>query len=176
MPNAVLPAFATFGDMLKYLRRRARLTQRELAIAVDYSESQISRLEQNERLPDATTVLAVFVPALGLEKEPDTIAHLLALAKTARGQPTAGEQQTLPGLAAAAVTQTPDAGILGKRGQLPVQPTPFLGRETELTQIVERLADPTCRLLTLIGPGGIGKTCLALQAALLQRGSFHHLV
>ena len=44
-----LDQFTTFGDMLRYLRRRAGLTQRELSIAVGYSDAQISRLEQNER-------------------------------------------------------------------------------------------------------------------------------
>ena len=48
---------------------------------------------------------------------------------------------------------------------LPTPATPFLGREVELAQIAERLADPSCRLLTLLGPGGIGKTRLALQVA-----------
>jgi predicted ATPase len=48
---------------------------------------------------------------------------------------------------------------------LPAPATPFLGRELELAQVAERLADPHCRLLTLLGPGGIGKTRLALQAA-----------
>jgi predicted ATPase/DNA-binding SARP family transcriptional activator len=48
---------------------------------------------------------------------------------------------------------------------LPVHLTPFVGREAELAQIRERLRDPTCRLLTLAGPGGIGKTRLALEAA-----------
>jgi predicted ATPase/DNA-binding SARP family transcriptional activator len=43
--------------------------------------------------------------------------------------------------------------------------TPFVGRETELTAIHARLNDPTCRLLTLIGPGGIGKTRVAVQVA-----------
>lgn len=41
--------FATFGELLRFLRRKAGLTQRELAIAVGYSKSQISRLEKNER-------------------------------------------------------------------------------------------------------------------------------
>lgn len=48
---------------------------------------------------------------------------------------------------------------------LPAQITPFIGRETELAEIVDLLAAPTCRLLTLTGPGGIGKTRLALEAA-----------
>jgi predicted ATPase/DNA-binding SARP family transcriptional activator len=48
---------------------------------------------------------------------------------------------------------------------LPAQPTPLVGREEELAQIARLLADPACRLLTLVGPGGIGKTRVALQAA-----------
>jgi class 3 adenylate cyclase len=48
---------------------------------------------------------------------------------------------------------------------LPVPATPFLGRETELADVVGRLLDPDTRLLTLTGPGGTGKTRLALQAA-----------
>lgn len=48
---------------------------------------------------------------------------------------------------------------------LPVAITPFLGREMELLEITARLQDPACRLLTLVGPGGIGKTRLALAAA-----------
>ncbi len=47
---------------------------------------------------------------------------------------------------------------------LPVQPTPFVGRDNELNEIVDLLVDPSCRLLTLVGPGGIGKTRLALEA------------
>jgi DNA-binding SARP family transcriptional activator/predicted ATPase len=48
---------------------------------------------------------------------------------------------------------------------LPPQPTSFIGREGELAEIIRRLMDRHCRLLTLVGPGGIGKTRLALQAA-----------
>jgi predicted ATPase len=48
---------------------------------------------------------------------------------------------------------------------LPIQATPFLGREEELKEIMHLLEDPKCRLITLVGPGGIGKTRLALQAA-----------
>jgi predicted ATPase/class 3 adenylate cyclase len=48
---------------------------------------------------------------------------------------------------------------------LPVQATPFLGRARELGQVLDLLGRPWVRLLTLTGPGGSGKTRLALQAA-----------
>lgn len=48
---------------------------------------------------------------------------------------------------------------------LPTQTTPFIGRVQELEDVLRRLNDPACRLLTLIGHGGIGKTRLALEAA-----------
>jgi len=62
------------------------------------------------------------------------------------------------------------AGSVGSN--LPAQLTPFVGREDLLSQIVARLQDPTCRLLTLIGPGGAGKTRLALEAARRQLGAY----
>ncbi len=48
---------------------------------------------------------------------------------------------------------------------LPGQSTALIGRETELAGICSQLADPYCRLLTLVGPGGIGKTRLALEVS-----------
>ncbi len=57
---------------------------------------------------------------------------------------------------------------------LPPQPTPFVGREGELRGLVRRLANPQCRLLTLWGPGGVGKTRLALEAARRLKKAFLH--
>jgi predicted ATPase len=48
---------------------------------------------------------------------------------------------------------------------LPIQPTPFVGRERELGEVLALLSQDAVRLLTLTGPGGSGKTRLAVQAA-----------
>jgi transcriptional regulator with XRE-family HTH domain len=88
MPTTIfsiaLDRFTTFGDLLRYLRRRTGMTQRELSIAVGYSDTQISRLEQNERMPDLATVTARFLPALHIEDQPEVVERLLELAATVR--------------------------------------------------------------------------------------------
>jgi predicted ATPase/DNA-binding SARP family transcriptional activator len=55
---------------------------------------------------------------------------------------------------------------------LPTFSTPFVDRPIPLAKIIGQLDKPECRLLTLIGPGGIGKTRLALEAARLVRTDF----
>ena len=159
------PSLETFGKLLKYLRKRAQLTQRELAIAVGYSEAHVSRLESNERLPDLTTLAALFVPALGLEDEPETIARFLELAAIARGDdlPSSGKLMLVQSIEKE-ITQT--LGAASVPSNLPLQLTSFVGRETEIEEIKRLLkgAEKT-RLLTLVGAGGCGKTRLALQVA-----------
>src|SRR5215212_1337201 len=90
IPENTLEKFTTFGDLLRFLRRRAGLTQLELSIAVGYSDAQISRLEQNLRPPDIPTIEARFVSALGLEEEPKAVARLLDLAANVRREDAPG--------------------------------------------------------------------------------------
>jgi predicted ATPase/DNA-binding SARP family transcriptional activator len=61
-----------------------------------------------------------------------------------------------------------------ERHNLSPPATPFVGRKTELTEIGEQLENPASRLLTLVGPGGIGKTRLALQVAFDNIGGYDH--
>ena len=69
------------------------------------------------------------------------------------------------------------AGTLAGRPALPppqppIAPTSLLGRDAELAQVVAQLMQPACRLLTLVGPGGVGKTRLALAVADHLRDAF----
>jgi predicted ATPase/DNA-binding SARP family transcriptional activator len=61
-----------------------------------------------------------------------------------------------------------------RRHNLPVQLTSLVGREAELAQLLECLADPARRLVTVCGPGGIGKTRLALCAAEKRANAYLH--
>ncbi|MGC9346518.1 MAG: AfsR/SARP family transcriptional regulator [Anaerolineae bacterium] len=71
------------------------------------------------------------------------------------------------------VPETPTAPATPRHRQnLPAQTTAFVGRENELAELYDLLLLPECRLVTLTGPGGIGKTRLAIQAAYEQIGAF----
>src|SRR5258705_11547010 len=72
--------FNNFGELLRFLRERAELSQRELALQVGYHYSYMSRIEKNERLPDSATLMARFIPALSLENQPQWTERLLKLA------------------------------------------------------------------------------------------------
>jgi WD40 repeat protein len=141
-----LERFTTFGDLLKYLRRRTGLTQRELSIAVGYSDAQISRLEQNQRLPDLATLTARFLPVLMLEEHPDAAERLLELAANMRR-----EDAPATGLApykGLYFFDEPDADL-------------FFGREELTASLIDRLTsglEHDQRFLAVIGASGSGKS------------------
>jgi predicted ATPase/DNA-binding SARP family transcriptional activator len=85
-----------------------------------------------------------------------------ALRRELGAEPSAETQALFDRLQAARQEPPPPA-------TLPAPSTPFVGRAEELRRLAQLLADPACRLLTLIGPGGIGKTRLALEAAAAQQ-------
>ena len=148
-----------FGALLRYLRRRARLTQRDLAIATGYSESQICRLEQNTRSADLSALMALFVPALEIDDQPDLIARLIHLATLAREQDE--------GVTVVSTTRTAtasQASVVSQPASLPLPAVRLVGRDLDLAGVCAELARPEVRLLTITGAPGIGKTALGLQA------------
>jgi predicted ATPase len=169
-----LSSFATFGELLRYLRRRARLQQRDLAIAVGYSEGQICRLEQNQRLPDLPTLAARFVPALALEDQPELAARLLELAATARQlDPSLQQDGSAKGRERSnRVVASALANAEPRLGNLPTPLTPLINRTQEVAAIEACLERDDVHLLTLVGPPGIGKTRLGLHVAGMRRALF----
>src|SRR4029434_2748439 len=75
-----------FGALLKQLRKRAGMTQRDLAAALNYSDSLISSLETAQGQPNLEAVITLFISALGLQDDPATAAHLIERAAAARGE------------------------------------------------------------------------------------------
>ena len=149
-----------FGNLLKQLRKRTGMTQGDLAAALGYSAALISALECNQRLPDLDAVIQRYIPALALDGEPHVAVHLVEAAAHARGErPPAGwtiqRARRLP--------IDDEERIEPQR--LPLPPTELIGRAQEVDQIGKRLLGHGGRLLTLVGPPGIGKTRLALAVA-----------
>ena len=151
-PDAGSPVPDSFGALLKDLRRQAHLTQAELAGAVGYSREQITKLEHGQRLPELSTVRALFVPALGLETHSDLAARLLRLAAAAHG-PKVDPTGAAP----------PTYRSAPRRTNVPPALTSFVGRIPEVAALKRQVA--ATRLLTLTGTGGVGKTRLALNVA-----------
>jgi len=77
---------ASFGALLKQVRKRAGMTQDDLAAATVASRSLIGALEQNTRLPDLEILIQPYLPALGLQDEPHLAAQLMELTALARGE------------------------------------------------------------------------------------------
>jgi predicted ATPase/DNA-binding XRE family transcriptional regulator len=130
----------SFGAQLKALREAAGFTQEELATIAGLSAKGVSALERGERRrPHVETVRALSA-ALDVTGEIRD-----ALIRSAR---------------AAATHVSPQRHV-----SLPLAVTALLGRETEMQTLRQWLADPTVRFITLTGPGGSGKTRLALELA-----------
>lgn len=106
---------------------------------------------------------------LGVSPEDET-AELFEAIRTRRyPQETKGAgQEQQPSTASQLLDpQLPNSGPEPPKLNLPTQPTTFIGRKDELAAIRQLLTnEDDCRLLSLIGPGGIGKTRLAVEAAL----------
>ena len=165
--------FNSFGELLRYLRERAELSQRELALQVGYHYSYMSRIEKNERMPDSATLMARFIPALGLDDEPQWTERLLRLAaseeKTMSPRRGGGTPASHPPIVTSSLP-TFDSPL----NPLPLSLTPLLGREDEVEAITKIMARPDVRLVTLVGAPGVGKTRLAIHTANELAGLFAH--
>jgi transcriptional regulator with XRE-family HTH domain len=132
----------SFGAQLKGLREAAGFTQEERATIAGLSVHGVSALERGERRrPHIETVRALSA-ALDL-----TGATRDALFASARAPARNAVVDDLSGVS------------------LPPALTVLLGRDADVQTLRHWLADPAARLITLVGPGGVGKTRLALEIA-----------
>lgn len=149
----------SFGEWLRQRRERLGQTRAELAECAGCSVSALRKIEADERRPSRQ--LAELL-ADCLRIAPEEQASFLDAARGLRRVERLGSPE--PARVAISTCARPPASAWN----LPAPATPLLGREAELATLGQLLGDPGCRLLTLVGPGGIGKTRLALEALCFQ--------
>jgi predicted ATPase/transcriptional regulator with XRE-family HTH domain len=137
----------TFGEWLRQQRNQLKLTREQFAERVGCSVALLRKIEDGERRP--STQIAELM-ANGLNIPP---AERLTFVRVARGELNLERLSPVLKPAASKIHRT----------NLPVLPTPLIGREREVEELSQLLCDPQCRLLTLVGPGGMGKTRLAIE-------------
>ena len=139
-----------FGALLRHYRRAAGLSQEALAERAGLTAQAISALERGVRQAPYRDTVQALCAALALT--PDDRTALGAAVRRRRGP--------LP-----AKTPVADGTGTPAHTALPIPPDPLLGRDEAVAELVALLASADTRLVTLTGPGGVGKTRLALAAA-----------
>ena len=133
----------SFAGLLRQLRIEARLTQEELAEAARLSPRSVSDLERGINRTARKDTALLLADALGLAGPPREV-----FVAAARGRVPAADVL---------------AALSASRNNLPTPVDSFIGRQMELAEITEAVR--AYRMVTLTGPGGSGKTRLALEAA-----------
>jgi transcriptional regulator with XRE-family HTH domain len=143
----------SFGQWLKKRRKALDLTQEELAQRVPCAVITLQKLEADQRRP-SKQMAERLAKHLGIAVE-----ERQAFVRFARMKPGAHWPE-MP--AAQLAIWSP---WLRHLTNLPVPPTSLIGRDQDVTAVRERLLGDANRLLTLVGPPGVGKTRLAIQTA-----------
>ena len=168
MPGAGVLADG-FDDLLRRFRIKASLTQEALAERCRISPATIAALEQARRTAPRLSTVRLIAGALEL---PPADVALLARAASGHGGAAGRPPDAVARGAAAHRGADGNRDADGNRGavareasrpRLPVPLTPLFGRHAETGAVTQVLA--TERLVTLVGPGGVGKTRLALKVA-----------
>jgi transcriptional regulator with XRE-family HTH domain len=166
----------TFGQVILTLRTKIGFTQAGLASHLGVSRRAVGDWESGKSYPKAEHLKAFI--SLAVKERAFQDGHeaeeIRALWNGARQKirldeswlselliPQAGNEYR----SIAFIAPQPVDNRHREKRDLPIGPTPWIGRDSELVETARILANPACRLLTLLGPGGIGKTRLALELA-----------
>jgi predicted ATPase/DNA-binding XRE family transcriptional regulator/Tfp pilus assembly protein PilF len=148
---------ATFRSWLKRRRIERGLTQEELGELVGYAAQTIRKIEGGQRRPSLQLALKL-AQALQLDA-----GEQAAWMSAARAVAEEEEKETFLPPSQDIRPPTPSPG-------LPSYLTPFIGREQAKAELEALLDRTDCRLITLLGPGGVGKTRLAVETGRVVRG------
>ncbi len=146
-----------FGEWIKNRRRSLDLTQEELAERTGCSVSALRKYESGERRPSKQ--LAVLL-AESLEVPESDQDVFIGVARGGLSIERLSNSDQIKSTA-----HLIQQGRKSSISWIPEAATPLVGREVELNALESMLRDPRCRMVTLVGPGGIGKTRLAVEAA-----------
>ena len=142
----------SFGEWLKRRRKAAGLTQEQLAQQVSCSTITLRKIEAEERRP-SEQIAGRLAEIFNVSQSEQT--NFIRFARgDLRFTPTEIKEDTPWHIS----TKSP-------RSNLPATVTSLIGREQEIALVREYLLNPNIHLVTLIGPPGIGKTRLGLEAA-----------
>jgi predicted ATPase/transcriptional regulator with XRE-family HTH domain len=146
----------SFGYWLRLKRKALDLTREALADRVGCSVSTIRKLEDEDRHPSAQ--IAELLAELFKIPADERTAFLRFARGDWRSAPSLGDEEAPWRVSTPAIPQHP-------RSNLPATFTSLIGREKDVSAVHDYLTNPDIRLVTLIGPGGIGKTRLSIASA-----------
>ncbi|HLO29861.1 MAG TPA: helix-turn-helix domain-containing protein, partial [Anaerolineales bacterium] len=145
-----------FGEWLRQRRDGLGLTRKEFAKRVGCSVSTLRKIENDERRPSGQ-IAELMANCLDIPA-----AEYSTFVRVARGELSV---ERLPPVSKLIANPNISPTSTASKTSLPILPTPLIGRQREMDELTQLLRDPQCRLLTLVGPGGIGKTRLAIETA-----------